>query len=632
MRRLAPLVAAGAALLAAAAPRAAAQATPADTGARRPATGSAAVPARPDSIRVDSSRALRDSTRARSAVPMPRNVPAVNTDTLRAPFAHAETPVLTEYDSTFVFTRAQIYGSGALTLLDLVERVPGLTGFRAGWLLSPMTVAYMGDPGRLRVFYDGLELEPLDARLGRSLDLSSIPLASVEDVRIERGASEVRVYMRSWRVRSRAPYTRADIATGDENTNAYRGYYGKRFTGGAGLQLAAQQASTNRGRFGGDGTGLDLMARYGYAAGPVSFDGFVERSRHTRSLIDRVGFGAGLPALDATRTTAYIRAAYGDPDRGAWAQALAGSLGFRESSARIAPVDTADTISSRAQYVAAAGFTRGALRLSGTSRIRVFDGIAHGSYVGSAGFASGPLAAEVRLERDARAREQKAEALVRLMPLPFVSLSGAYARGSETSADSGATETTGAPDYQSVRGEAAIRLRDVWIGGGVMARDTARLLSFPVFDSSYASPGAIRGVGRRTGSFATVRGRLYHDVYARAFGVAWTGDESYLPKYQSRSELYLDTNFGGRFRASGFSLLVSGMHEYRSGVLFPRADGSADFEQASRQVTTLVEIRVLQAQLFWRFTNAFQDPIQQVPGYYLPRGVSVYGVRWEFIN
>ena len=61
------------------------------------------------------------------------------------------------------------------------------------------------------------------------LDLTQINLWSAEDVTIEQAPEEVRVYIRSWRVRSTTPETRTDISTGDQQTNLYRGFFGRRF-------------------------------------------------------------------------------------------------------------------------------------------------------------------------------------------------------------------------------------------------------------------------------------------------------------------------------------------------------------------------------------------------------------------
>jgi hypothetical protein len=51
-----------------------------------------------------------------------------------------------------------------------------------------------------------------------------------------------------------------------------------------------------------------------------------------------------------------------------------------------------------------------------------------------------------------------------------------------------------------------------------------------------------------------------------------------------------------------------------------------------RTVSTLIEIRILQAKLFWNLRNILGERYQLVPGYQLPRITNLYGVRWEFWN
>ena len=93
----------------------------------------------------------------------------------------------------------------------------------------------------MRIFYDGIEIDVLDTR--RAACSTSRPsISGRSSILPSSGApSELRVYMRTWRVDNTDPYTRIDVATGNEDTNLYRGFYGKRFDNGGVLQLAGQQ-------------------------------------------------------------------------------------------------------------------------------------------------------------------------------------------------------------------------------------------------------------------------------------------------------------------------------------------------------------------------------------------------------
>ncbi len=232
----------------------------------------------------------------------------VKIDSIKPPFGRFADPALYEIGPQYEWNRAQLFATGALTVIDLLDRIPGVTTFRSGWLATPQTATYNADFERVRVFYDGIEIDDLDSRTGGVLDLSTVQLWSLEHLSIERSASELRIYMRTWRVDNTDPYTRVDIATGNEDTNLYRGFYGKRFDNGGVLQFAGQQYGVASPRFSGSGDALSLLGRVGIAKKGWSLDGFVIRHHPTRD-IERAAIGRPpVLSLDATNTDAYIRA------------------------------------------------------------------------------------------------------------------------------------------------------------------------------------------------------------------------------------------------------------------------------------------------------------------------------------
>ncbi|HVE79033.1 MAG TPA: Plug domain-containing protein, partial [Gemmatimonadaceae bacterium] len=213
-------------------------------------------PQRDTSVFADS---LADTTRARrhTARAEPR-------DTIKAPLARAERPPVADIAREYRWDRAALFANGHVTLADLLEEIPGVTGLRSGWLNSPMIGAYLGDIARVRLFYDGVELPPLDPSFGGASDLGRVPVWSLEDVTVERGADELRVHMRTWRTQRTTSNTRTDVMTGDEDTNLYRGFFAKRFRRGEALQVGAQQYGTTAPRSGdGGGDALSLLARVG---------------------------------------------------------------------------------------------------------------------------------------------------------------------------------------------------------------------------------------------------------------------------------------------------------------------------------------------------------------------------------
>jgi hypothetical protein len=586
-----------------------------DTVRQRGDTVVIPIPARPDSIRPDT---------AGPAVPLPAKAPE---DSIKAPIAKAEIPGLIDIGKPYRWDREAMFASGAVTVLDLLERIPGVLGLRSGWIPSPQLASYAGDLGRVRLYLDGVELDPLETRTGGLYDLQQIDLWTLEDIAIERGASELRVYMRTWSVRNTTPYTRTDVSTGDDDTNVYRGFYGRRFKHGEVLQIGAQQYSTTNDRVGGSGDALSLLMRVGWAKARWSADAFVNRVHLFRGVQTRQ-FGAGgpIPNLDATRTHAYLRFGMGTPDEGLWAQGIAATQRFLESSAHNtssasgSPLDTADTSRSRAQYVAAVGFTKWGARISLSDRARIFGGKMYQAPSARVALERGPLNLSVIGERKSVDSTQHLDAILKFQPFSWVALSAAVGQLSGTSG-------LEIPTSRSARGEVGLRLNRMWLSGGALFRDTASLAPPIVFDTAFRRTE----IGKSVGTFASLRGNLWKDFVVDAQGIRWNDVVAYRPQYVTRGQLYLDTKWLRRFPSGNFGFMIGATHEYRSGTLFP-VEGGFTEAPGYRVLTPFAELRILQAVISWQFRNALGRQYETIPGFEGPRALNYYGVRWEFWN
>jgi hypothetical protein len=161
-----------------------------------------------------------------------------------------------------------------------------------------------------------------------------------------------------------------------------------------------------------------------------------------------------------------------------------------------------------------------------------------------------------------------------------------------------------------------------------MRRD-AVLLDAPTIFRSRTAPVIESGA---QAVFANIRGRLWKALYADVQGIQWSDTGSfYRPKYQTRSELYISTSMLERFPSGNFHFLASVVHEYRSSSLWP--DSTAIVRSTGyRTVSTLLQVRILTAEVFWNQRNILGERYVQIPGYRLPRLSNIYGVRWEFWN
>lgn len=555
----------------------------------------------------------------------------VRTDTIKAAFGRSVDPGTADVGPQYSWNRAEMFATGALTVADLLERVPWTTSFRTGWLASPKFVAVNGDLGRVRVFYDGIELDNIDPRSGSVLDLNTVQLWTLEYVQLERFANEVQVHLRSWRIDRTDPYTRTDILTGDENTNAYRGFYGKRFNNGAGLQLGGQQYSTRSVRFGGGGDALSFMIRAGIARKFWSFDAFELRTNSSRALQPTFGDGLSLPPFQGTYDLGYLRAGFGDVEGGPWLQLIASTMRLAESTAkhdaasaaalRILP-DTADTTTQRRQFVVAGGLLRGGLRVSATDRIRAFDGRVY--HTPNARFEYRNAIGLLSLfgERSFLTKTVRGDAVASLTPLPGFAVVGSVSTGVPDSVAIGR-----APKFVAARVEAGVRLVRPWLVGGFITRDTAVLRAPTVFDTAYT----VRSIGRRNGFYAGLRGSVYKDINVDVVGTRWDSAGYYQPRYQARSEINLVTSWLSRFPSGNFGLKMAFVDDYRTSVAFPLANG-VKRAGSSSILSGLVEVRILRGVATYQIRNMAGQRYQIVPDFYMPRAISLYGIRWEFWN
>ena len=594
-----------------------------DSARRAPRdTVSVPIPPRPDSLFTDSVAAADSLRRADSL--------RVAHDTLRAPLAVAPVPPPLTAGAAYAWGRDEIFASGALTLLDLLERVPGVTGFRTGWLLPPEQASYDGAFDRIRIFYDGVELAPLSARDGGVRDLSTIELWPLQQVVAERGAGELRVYLRSWTVERTVPETRTDVATGQLRTNLFRGFYGRRFRHGEAVQLGFQQYSAGDPVRGGDGDQLSLMGRVGWARGDWRVDAYgITRHRTMASLERRSGF-VPLPAFEEAERFGYLRAGFREPSApGVWAQLLASASASSEQTdftapTELLPADSADTTRSRPQYVAMTGLNAGALHLTGVGRYSALQGERYFSPLLRGEVTSRFATFAARAERRAEDSTQRLEVAGEFRPVQRLRAVAAVGRVSGTGDDEREPVTT-------VRGEVGLLLGRMWITGGAL-RGGARASGAPSrLDPGYVSLVTDPG----TMLYGAARGRFWKDVGVDLQVSRWTGSAAeafYRPQQQAHAELYLASNWLSRFPSGEFGIRAAAAVDYRSQIGFPVGETGLQSTDGATAVSAQLEIRIQQAVAFVESRNSMGSVYETVPGYLMPRAVVIYGVRWRFWN
>ena len=547
-------------------------------------------------------------------------------DTVRAPFARSEEPRTLDIGRPLAWNREQLMTSGALSLADLLDRVPGATGFRASWMMDQEAASFLGDFARVRVFIDGLPYAPPD-RDGRGvLDLNAVQLWAFERLVIERGAAELRLYLRTARHNLTVPVSRVDVFTGDQDVNIFRGFFAQRFGPGFGVEASGENLSLSNTRTGGDGSRRAGVVRLGWAGGRWSVDlvhNFTDHSR--RSQVRSLPYPTW-PAFNPSSSQGYARVAWGDPDVGTWMQAIAATSAFASPSAELSSTafDTNRVFDRRnAIYSLMGGTEWSGLRISAGMRWHSVQGTSFASPLARVSYDRGWIALQTYGERSHEDSTTHGDVSLRLLPRPWLALGASYG-GSGTQATGGKR----ARGYAS-RAEVGLRVRaELWLSGGILARDSAFLRAPYRFDSTLASVM----VPAAQGSFVQLKGRVYNDIFIDLTGTAWDQVGAYRPHYQTRAELFLQTRWLSRFPSGAFGLLASLSHDYREPTAFPFDSGQLIRTSFGRSVNARLEVRILSGTVSWQLLNLAGDRHDQLPGALRPRSVSVYGVRWDFRN
>jgi hypothetical protein len=558
-------------------------------------------------------------------------------DTMKPAVGRFVDPSTSDQSARTEWNREEMFASGALTLLDLLDHIPETTTLRSGWISTPQVAAYNGDVSRVRVFLDDVEMDALNGRERGVLDLASVQIWTLEHVTLERSATELRVYLRTWRVERTTPYTRTDISTGNENTNLYRGYYGKRYDRGQLLQLAGQQYGTNSNRTAGTGDALSLLGRIGLGRKSWSADAFVNRTHINRSTqrVLPTSNRPAIPPFDATNTVAYLRAGFGHVDSGPWFQIVAATQKFRESSPHtsgdegaattaggtLVPRDTADTTTSSSQIVVGGGLRFGAGRLTVQERMRTTEHRRDYGPLARVEIGSGANVIGAYAESDAIRHITLTEASARIQPLSFVAFSAAASHRTAS------IEPRGGPASTALRGSAGVKLRGLWLTGSIITSDSTLRAAAPIYDTSYTS----LSIGRSTGVTTSLRGPVWRGIGVDSWVTHWSNPAMYQPRYESRAELNYANDFQTRFPSGDFGVRASAVMEYRGRVSFPTS-ASPVGAGSSRVISGLLEVRILRAVVSYQHRNILAYQYEIVPGFQMPRVLAIYGVRWEFWN
>jgi hypothetical protein len=576
----------------------------------------------------------------------------------------------------WVWDRAAILASPALTFPDLLGEIPGLVLVRGGDLGAPVGIsAFAQGAGQVRIFLDGIEERSVESS---AMDLAGISMIGLEEVRVERGVSEVRIYLRTHQAGDPRPSTHLDVSTGDLRTNLFRVGFVHPSVAGGSLLVALDRADTD-----GPGQG-DRGALYGtrfqYALFPrqdlsVAVD---VRSRTAR----RPANGNYLPG-EVNRSDLRVRVGW-EPIPNFQAQLHVSRL----RASGVATGAAADTLLiGEAMRSAGANvlWRQGPLRIWGAGAVQESLGWPESQLEGGAEIRLpriGGLA--IRFDQEAWADESKlgraadGEPILDLDDIRKLRATGGWAItgwtgsflgmslfGEADRASRGVPFVVGpdieippsdgedtaevsfqprgfaplqVPGRDGVRVGAQLNLSGLDLTGAWFRVQAERLppLGLPLDRSGLSRDGGERAgfevMGRMSlspllqglslagsGSFWNVAGTESAITWAYLPERAWAGRLTwYRAGYEGRFESWVDVGVRGRD-----AMLTS----------LPNPSGAPPEVGFSQNWYTRFQVRVATVRVFLHWDNlAFRDENADIPERFLPKNRAMYGIRWTMWN
>lgn len=126
-------------------------------------------------------------------------------------------------DGVWIWDRAALLNESAVTLSDLLERIPGLLPIRSGLYVQPEVVSVLGaTANRVEVSLDGYILDPL---LESTYDVAKLELANIETLRVERRLGLLRVHIETLTAKDTRSASLISAGVGQPNANLFRGVF-----------------------------------------------------------------------------------------------------------------------------------------------------------------------------------------------------------------------------------------------------------------------------------------------------------------------------------------------------------------------------------------------------------------------
>jgi hypothetical protein len=589
---------------------------------------------------------------AQDTLPTPVEPAPVDTIGPAPNFPRFPTPPATGFaEDRWEWGPAELDRWHGMSLLALLEQVPGLLVTRGGWYGRPAGIAAYGlGGGRVRVFLDGFELDPLESA---TLDVQHVAIVDLERVRVVRTLAETRIELFTFAQPDERAYSEIEAATAIFRTRILRGIFsattGQRGVLTVGLDLTdsdgwggAQPFSTN-----------SLLARWGYQLGEQTGVQLEVR----QSSLERTGAPF---AFQGNRRDLMLRFR-SLPRPGLALDAMVGQSSRRPGDRDTLQVELASLQGAlRARYDLGFGWLGAGTRLRGGNN----SGFAAPSLDLSAEAGLQPVPwfgaiGEVRSTHTGGIVGTELQGTVRLSPLPGLSAFASAASGTRvvgTVADTlvqiatpvlppvtGAVFTdatefqfpTHSSQLSAFRAGAELNRWGVRLGGAYVVHDVDRVVPFGLaFDRTLppVDVGLVSGVEAFGSVPLLYRPLRLEGAYSHWFDV---GGRPYLPLEHGRVALV----FNERFYDGNLEPTLRVEAVGRGRALVPTPDRTA-FDAVSEPYGLLnlfLQIRILDVRAFLIWDNLLNNvTAADLPGPGFGRLLggqrAIYGVRWHFFN
>lgn len=540
----------------------------------------------------------------------------------------------------WAWDRHAIMASGANTLAELFEEIPGLVPLYGGDYGTPLSMSAFGrGAAAYRIFRDGFEVYPVS---GGVVDLQHVGLAGIHEVRLDRSSGQMLVELRSLRYDDGRPFSVVQAGTGDLDTNMFRGVYADPTALGGSVAVGLERVDTRGiGASGTEGGNRSATwARYQYHFGDRAGLALDYRTGGSQTQVQQY-------APDGSRTDLMLRAGW-RPWEGVVVQAATG----RSSLDRQATVDEGVTRvgGSRRQHVGRIGVRRGRFWIDGTYRhfegglpTRRFD-VAGGGTSRRWGGVSGAISSGSWRGEGAT----NLGARVWLHPVPWVTLFGQYETGGygaregpirdgpprpPLAPDGGAPGSAVITEREGLRVGGTLSRWGVTLGGAALYVDADRVAPLGVELDTGAPPAA--GAQRYGYESMAVLPMPLDGLTLEGSYQRWGEEGPYLPKQIYRGSFQFHRVF---LDSGNLELWASlGVRGHDPMLTFAPATEEEDARIARVPFFQVwyahAQVRVVTVRLWIGMENmTLRRNLQTYPERRLPFARTFFALRWDMWN